>query len=75
MKCGNRPFGNSRLKNSFIVNSKLSDEFFGLGGTGLIANASFRISLLFACLSICQDQVTCTQPDVLDRAYRHAIIK
>ena len=35
MKCGNRLFGNSRFENSFIVNSKLADEFVGLGSTGL----------------------------------------
>ena len=41
----------------------------------LIANASFRISLLFACLSLCQDQVTCIQPEALGRVHKHAIIK
>ena len=35
MKSGNRHFGNLRLENSFIVNSKLADEFVRLGGTGL----------------------------------------
>ena len=35
MKCGNRPCGNSRLENSFIVDSKLADEFVGLGSRGL----------------------------------------
>ena len=41
----------------------------------LIANALFRISLLFACLSLCQDQVTCIQPEALGRVHKHAIIK
>ena len=41
----------------------------------LITNASFRISLLIACLSLCQDQVTCIQPEALGRVHKHATIK
>ena len=41
----------------------------------LIANASFWISLLIACLSLCQDQVTCIQPEALGRVHKHATIK
>ena len=43
--------------------------------SSLTVSASFRVSLLFAPLRLCEDQAICAQPEALGRTNRHAVMK